>query len=787
VRSKRALRRELSNRLSSFFISQQIKPLSSLLDKVELSIFHMSKSLARLIVFLVIVFTGVAAYQITTLEFDYEFEHFFPSEDTSLDFYTDYNRKFSTDVDFVLLALKNDDGIFKKDFLLKAKSLREELIKVDEVKRVVSPFDARDYALGPFGPIAIPFLHPDDESRYAADSTRIYKFQKEVGSLFSEDAKSISMLIEIQPNLSKVETDTVYFKLKDVLDQYEFDQMHTAGKVIGQAYYIDQIKYEFTLFFILAVVLVVIILSLVYKSIWGVVVPLLIVVLSVIWSLGLMGLIGKPIDIMTALLPLILFVVGISDVIHLLSRYFEEIRNGLSKDSAIKIAYKQVGMATFLTSLTTALGFLTLLTSGIRPVRELGIYAAIGVFIAFILAFSLLPAILALNPVPKLAYKEPSSLFWNKLVRKLFFFSMRNQTTVLIASLAVVIVSAIGISRIEVDNYLLEDVAQDDPMRKSFLYFEDNFAGARPFELYVSVKDSTSTLFDKEVVVDMQRIDAYLKNEYGVGFLLSPLNILRTANQALSGGHDTAYVIPASDKRFNKVRRLVSKIQKRPEFNALLANKFREGRFSGKMRDLGGLQTKKMNEELIAHFEEYPLKTIDFRLTGMALLIDKNNETLSMNMMSGLIFALLVVAIIMGMLFRSVRMALITLVPNILPLMVIGGFMGLKGIDLKVSTSIIFGIAFGIAVDDSIHYLSKFKLELSKGRSMIWALRRTSISTGKAILLTSLILCSGFLTLSSSSFTSTHYVGLLISITLAVAVMADLVLLPVLLRKIYRK
>lgn len=786
MRSTRAVRRGSSNRSSSFFLPHQIKQLSSLLQVAKISTYTMSKALAKFIVFLVITFTAIAGYQITTLQFDYEFEHFFPSEDTSLDFYLDYNEKFATDVDFVLLALKNDEGIFEKDFLLKAKALREELQTVDEVKRILSPFDAKDYALGPFGPIAIPFLHPDDESRYAADSTRIYRFQKEVGSVFSEDAKSISMLIEIEPNLSKVETDTVYFKLKDVLDKYEFDQMHTAGKVIGQAYYIDQIKYEFTLFFILAVVLVIIILALVYRSLWGVVVPLLIVVLSVIWSLGLMGLIGKPIDIMTALLPLILFVVGISDVIHLLSRYFEEIRNGLSKEAAIKISYKQVGMATFLTSLTTALGFLTLLTSGIKPVRELGIYAAIGVFIAFILAFSLLPAILTLNPVPKLAYKEPSSLFWNKLVRKIFFFSMKNQVSILVVSLLVIIASAISISTIKVDNYLLEDVGEDDPMRTSFMYFEENFAGARPFELYVSVKDSNQSMLDREVVDDLLRIDAYLKNEYGVGFLLSPLNILRTANQAISGGHDTAYLVPTSDERYNTVMRLVSKIQKRPEFNALLANEMREGRFSGKMRDLGGLKTKQMNEDLLAHFDQYPLQTVDIRLTGMALLIDKNNETLSVNMMSGLIFALLVVAIVMGILFKSFKMALITLVPNVLPLMVIGGFMGLTGIDLKVSTSIIFGIAFGIAVDDSIHYLSKFKLELNKGRSMIWALRRTSISTGKAILLTSLILCSGFLTLSSSSFTSTHYVGLLISITLAVAVLADLILLPVLLRRMMK-
>src|SRR5690606_18461804 len=200
-----------------------------------------------------------------------------------------------------------------------------------------------NYALGPFGPIAIPFLHANDSTRYARDSANIYKYNREVGSLFSSDGKSISLVVEIEPNLSKPETDSVYIDMKTVIDRYSFDELHLAGKVIGQAYYIAQIKFEFALYFSLAVLLVVFILFLVYRSIWGVVVPLLIVLLSVIWLLGLMGLTGKPIDIMTALLPLIIFVVGISDVIHLLSRYFEEIRAGKDQHGAIKIAYKQVG------------------------------------------------------------------------------------------------------------------------------------------------------------------------------------------------------------------------------------------------------------------------------------------------------------------------------------------------------------------------------------------------------------------------------------------------------------
>lgn len=725
-----------------------------------------------------------AGFQITNLRFDYEFENFFPRGDSSLNFYHDYMDKFSSDVDFVLLAARNDEGIFDEDFLLKAREMKRELQKIEKCKRVISPFDASDFAMGPFGPVEIPYLHPDDPSRYKQDSIRIYTNDKAVGSLFSTDGTSISMVIELQENLSKVQTDSVYFDIMDVVENYEFDELHLAGKAIGQAYYIEQIRFEFMFFFSLGVILITTVLILIYRSIWGVIVPLIVVLLSVVWLLGLMGLTGKPIDIMTALLPLVLFVVGISDVIHLLSRYFEEIRNGKPKFEAIKIAYKQVGMATFLTTVTTALGFFTLVTSSITPVRELGIYAASGVFIAFILAFSLLPAILTLTAIPKLALKEPSSSMWNKLTRSIFRFSLRTKWGISIASILVVIVSLFGISRIEIDNYLLEDIGEGDPHRGSFEFFEDHFAGARPFEMYIAPKDTSETLFSDGAIEDMLAIESYLKKDYGdgVGFMISPLRIIRTVNQALNGGLDSAYVVPPAGPQRDRVLKFIDRFAKRPEFASIMTNDKKEARFSGKVIDIGGKRTKEENIAMEEYFtSEYPLEHVDYELTGMALLIDKNNETLSMDMMTGLLIAFAVVALIMGIIYKSILIALISLIPNMLPLLVIGGVMGLTGIDLKVATSIIFGISFGIAVDDSIHYLSKYKLELNKGKSMIWALRRTSISTGKAIILTTLILSSGFLALATSDFTSTFYVGFLVSITLVFAVLSDLLLLPLLL------
>jgi len=404
------------------------------------------------------------------------------------------------------------------------------------------------------------------------------------------------------------------------------------------------------------------------------------------------------------------------------------------------------------------------------------------VFIAFFLAFSLLPAILALSKVPKLAYKEPSTVLWNKLVTKLFRFSLNARIPILIGSVMVVIISIVGITNIRIDNFLLEDVSEDDPIRKSFMFFEKNFAGVRPFELEFSVEDSNKSVLDPDMIEEMLAVESYLKNEYGVGFLNSPLTIVRAANQALNGGRDSANLVPTDPSELARTTRLVKRLVKRPEFAALLSSDQQHARFTGKIEDQGGRITKQKDSELKAHFENAgQLSGAEVQLTGMSILIDKNNETLSSNMMTGLVFALIVVAIIMGFIFKSFRMAMISLIPNIIPLLIVGGVMGWAGIDLKISTSVIFGIAFGIAVDDSIHYLIKYRQELKKGRSNLYALKRTSLSTGKAIILTTLILCMGFISLSASDFTSTFYVGVLITVALASAVAADLLLLPILL------
>jgi len=476
-----------------------------------------------------------------------------------------------------------------------------------------------------------------------------------------------------------------------------------------------------------------------------------------------------------------------SDVVHILSKYFDELRLGKEKIAALKIAFKEIGLATLLTSITTAIGFLTLLTSSIQPINDFGVYAAAGVFIAFILAYSLLPAVLVLTDPPKLITERDSKAYWTKKLHIAFGYLLRHKGKFLTASILLFIFGITGMSKISVNNYLLEDLSEDDPFKKEFTYFEESFSGARPFEMALTFKEGASP-WELESLKAQDKLDMYLQDVYGVGNLISPASVVKNANRASNKGSREFYKIPETEKELEKIVSNFDKFGAKKMLDMFYNEPKNWGRINGKVPDLGSSvffeKEQALNKFLNSELEN-PYFTA--KITGTARLIDLNNRTLATNMIGGLLIAFGVIALIVGFMFKSIKMVLISLVPNIFPLLIIAGVMGWTGIDLKVSTSIVFTIAFGIAVDDTIHFMTKLRLELAKGRTLPYAVKRTFIGTGKAIIVTSLILCGGFLTLIGSDFLSVFYIGLLISITLAMAVLADLFLLPLLIFWFYGK
>lgn len=341
----------------------------------------MSKRLSSLIIIALVVFTGVFGYLGSKLEFDYDFEHFFPQNDPDLDFFLKYRKTFENDNDYVLISVGNPKGIFNAEFLQKANLFSTDLKKLDHVEEVISPTTIKIPILNTFGYIEIPLLHINDPSQFKNDSIRISKSKEYTKTLFSSDYKSICIVVHNSQIITKKASDELLSDIENLIVKYNFKEVHYAGKIRGQKTYLTKMKFELMLFLSISVLLIILFLFISFRSIYGVLIPLITVFTAIIGVLGIMQLTGKSLDVMSTLLPTILFVVGMSDAVHILNRYVEELRLGKEKMAAIKITFKEVGMATLFTSLTTALGFITLMMVPIKPMQEFGLYAAIGVIL----------------------------------------------------------------------------------------------------------------------------------------------------------------------------------------------------------------------------------------------------------------------------------------------------------------------------------------------------------------------------------------------------------------------
>jgi predicted RND superfamily exporter protein len=738
-----------------------------------------------LVAIFVVLFSVLSVFMLKSLRFNYEFEAFFPNEDHELELYDNYRKTFEYDNEFVLLSFENKKGIFKKDFLLRIDSLTKDLQDLHYIQKVNSPTNLKMLQLGGLVPVQTRVLHFENDSLYKNDSIAIYNSPYLIGSYFPDNAKSLSIFINTSFGLKKKQSDSLAANILKIMGNYHFDEEHHVGRIFAQAVYLNNLQKEFGLFLSLSFILVVIFLWISFRTVYGVIVPMSIVLISILWTLGVMGMIGKHIDIMTVMLPTMIFIAGMSDVVHFFSKYFEELAKGTEKNKIYSLILKEVGFPTFLTLITTVVGFLSLLFSSIKPIRDFGIYTSIGVVIAFILSYTLLPAILYFFPPKKMVPLHQEKDRTYDRMRNGLFWIFRNQKKILLITGLLLVISIAGIFKIRVNNILLEDLSDKVKIKQDFNFFDKNYSGVRPFEIYLTTKKPESTFWDYKILKELNKIDTFIKREYHAGFLLSPAGIVGTIYR---NSNDVAVNAFPDEEEAKDVIAHLKNNKNNKDLKRVIDPKGKQARISGKISDMGSIVSNEHNKAL---FEFIRTKTdtslMKFEITGAAHLIDRNNEYMVSNMTQGFIFSLIVIAILTFFLHRSWRMVLVFILPNVIPLVIIGGIMGFMGIELKAATSLVFSIAFGIATDDTIHFISRLKIELGYGKTLMYAFKRTYFETGKPIILTTFILMGGFLSLMISDFKSTFYFGFLICITVIIAVLADIFLLPVLLFLIYGK
>ncbi len=743
-----------------------------------------TKRNARVVLALVFVALIVSLFFSRKLNFSYDFESFFPDNDPALPFFKQYRQAFGHDNEFVLIALQNDKGIFKKDFLTKADTLAKQLKKLPFVEDVVSPSNLKRTSLQGFASVQTPLLHSQNEDSYATDSAYIYKSVQWKNNFFSSDTKSICIYVKTKDGLSKKKSDTLAASIQQAITNLQFDSYHVGGRIFAQAVFLEKLQKQFFLFILISAVFVILLLWFTFKSIQAVLLPLSLIVISNIITFGIMGALNKPIDIMTAMIPTMIFVAGMSDVIHFYTKYNDEINAGNNQKDTLKLIFKEVAQPTFLTLISTVVGFLTLCYSGIKPVRDFGIYTSVGIVVAFILTYTYLPAMLNLwkGIVNFKTDKKESKLDANS--HKLFFWVIRHGKQISLITCLIIAVSVWGLFKITPNQKLLDDLSDKEPVKQDFMFFEEHYGGVRPLEIDVTVTDKNKTLWSFDLMKQINQVDSFVTQTYKPGFLVSPVSLVKSVNE----GYDDIYLLPNDTGDYNRDVKFILQNKNRKEFKKLVTVDGKRSHISGKIKDYGSLTVDDYNQQLTNFIKlNTDTNTVKFTITGTTNLIDLNNKYLVQNTLQGLLTGILALALLTFIIHRSFKMVVVFLIPNVVPLVIMAGIMGIFGIPLKASTAIFFSIAFGIATDDTIHFISRFKLELKKNTSPLRAFKHTYAETGKPVFLTTLILLGGFVSLILSDFESIRLFGLLTCLTLLVALLCEIVLLPVLLMLLFRK
>lgn len=742
--------------------------------------------------FLLLLFTAFMGYKATHLKFDYDFEKFFPAEDKDADYFYEHREKFEYDNNFILIALENKKGVFEVPFMQKVSNLTSRLqVETPYVTGVRSITNQNEVSLfGINNAVERPYVDlkkwAEDTAFINKDSLRIYGSKELLNTLVARDGKSVCVFLKHEDGLSVKKSDTLVKAVKKILSEYSFNGIHLAGTTVGQRYYIDKMNSELLFFMALSAVLVILFLFIAFRSGWGILVPQVVIFASMIWVIGGMGLLNSPMNILLTTLPSIMFVVAMSDVIHLVSRYMDALRDGFSKFESIKITVREVGFPTFLTSLTTSIGFFSLYFINVQPVKMFGLIIGIGVLLAFFLSILFLPILFYFFPSPNIIKKRKETI-WGKFLPKAYEWIMNHKKRVWIASGIFIGFSILGMTLLKSDNLLMDDLKANDPTKADFSYFDKHYGGYRPFELAVNVIDTNSTAWSLSVLKELEEVESYVEDTMGVELKTSLVQSLKVLTRSSHFGDESFFKLPTKKRDVKRFRRYLKIAERGTLLPLFLDTTERLTRIQGTIPDLGNNIISARTNRFQNYLKQRDFQHIQVRVTGSAYLLDKNIRYLSNSLIYGLLLSIGVVSVIMGLVFRSFRMVLISLLPNTIPLIFIAAIMGYLGIEVKTSTSIIFTIAFGIAVDDTIHLLGKFKFELMKGKSVPEALKHSFIVTGKAMVLTTLILCSGFLLLLFSTFMGTFNMGFLLGITLFVALILDLTLLPLLILAFYKE
>ena len=554
----------------------------------------------------------------------------------------------------------------------------------------------------------------------------------------------------------------------------------------------DRIKHEMNYFLVASFLLSALTLFLFFRSISTTIMSLLVVGMGVVWSLATMQLFHYNITLLTAIIPPLIVVIGVPNCIYFLNKYHTAFKDTNNKEEALKTMVGRMGIVTLFCNIAAAIGFAVFAFTRSALLKEFGLVSGINIMLLFFISLIFIPAVLSYLPAPTHNHiKYLDNRFLEKVLTKIEFFAFKKAKWVYIVTIAITAFAVVGLFKLKSEGFIVDDLPKKDKIYTDLKWFESNFEGVMPLEIMVDTKKKKGLLRNTKPLAKIEELSAYINAKPETGRPISFVEGLKFAKQAYFDGDTNSYVVPADvDLAFLSTYLSPKPGATKDNNGAMrLMNKFIDSnkqvaRISVNMKDIG---SKKL-PLLLADFEKKSHEIFDtaaykVTFTGSSVTFLEGSSFIIKGLRDSIFWAFLLIALCMLYLFKSFRILVCSLIPNIIPLLITAGVMGWVGIALKPSTVLVFSIALGIAIDVTIRFLINYKQELPYHKNQVTpTLIQTIHHTGISIIYTSLVLIAGFIIFCFSSFGGTIALGWLTSLTLVVGTLTNLILLPVLLK-----
>ena len=703
--------------------------------------------------------------------------------------YDQFVKTFGEEGNLMVIALK-ENGFFEKktfdkwvslnnkiesfpevDFTLSTNNV-QELVKDEQNKTFVlkSIFDATDY-----------------------DASTIEKFKQKLlvelrfyqNILYDKDGESIRSAIYLDKKIVNTvqRKDFIFQTFIPLIEDFEKDtglDVKISGMPYIRTLNAQNILDEIGVFVLSAMLLTSFIFFLFFRSFRATFISMFVVLIGVMWAFGLLGWLKYEITILTALIPPLIIVIGIPNCVFLINKYQQEVAKNANKVKSLHRVITKIGNATLMTNLTTASGFATFILTDSKVLKEFGIVASINIIAIFLISLLIIPITYSFMGRPsKKHLKHLNSSYLKKFVSWMEDKVRHKRINVFIISILSLFMGIIGIYQINISGSIIEDMPKKSEFFKDILFFDEEFNGIVPIEIMIDT-DQKGGATRLSTLRRIDKLEQFIEDIPELSTPISSVSGMKFIKQAYYNGNPNYYKLPTSQENTFITSYLKNSKGSDGLMQSYIDSTAQFNRITTFMKDIPTDRIEQIEEDLVKEIDKiFPSERYDVKLTGKTLLYLKGTYYLIRNLIISLSLAILLIALFMAFMFRSFKMIIVSLIPNLLPLIITAGVMGFTGIPLKPSTILVFSIAFGISVDDTIHFLAKYRQELIANKWKIkTAVYKAFRETAVSMFYTSIVLFFGFSVFMSSNFGGTVALGGLVSVTLLFAMLTNLILLP---------